>query len=178
MPSFVTIPSVDRAFRQVVSHVLEQTDRPASVESRIRRLYPLATVQPRGLSNEPQLLYVYREGRFEPDDSDRWWLDPEVARVRISLGTGLIVDANQRGATALGSHAIGRSFLDFVHPAARDDARVLFESIAGTSETTTTVLVLRADGTPAPLDLHAVRIDKRRVEVAYRAVEPRPATRA
>lgn len=173
-PQYVTIPSRDAAFRRVVSHVARDTASAEQVEERLRRLYPKAKVAPRGLAHEPRIFYIYRDGRFEPDRGDAWWLRPDVARVHINLADGRFVEANE-GWHALvrsGPSTLGRPYLDFILPEAVDDARVLFEAVAVLGEAHSEALLRAADGSLQAIEFHAVRRGDT-IEVAYRPLSDR-----
>lgn len=72
-----TIPSHDAAVRRVVDKVTAETPPGSAAElaERLRPLFPRVAVFERQLSGERPHLYVYRDGRYEPERQDPWWLE-------------------------------------------------------------------------------------------------------
>jgi hypothetical protein len=167
-----TIPSHDVVLRRVVqqmSHGASPLSR-AELEAQLRPLYPRIAVFEGQLSGERPPLYVYRDGRYEPEPPDPWWGAPDVPSVRVDAATGRIVSASKTWASLM--HAderalMGRHYLDFVLPAAHAVASVMFEALRDEREVRSKALVVRQDGTTLPIEFRAMRQDGE-IEVFYR----------
>ena len=135
-----TIPSQDAVLRRVVDHVTAEAS-PASADAlaeQLRAMYPKVAVFERQLSGERSHLYVYRDGRYEPDHGESWWKGAGVARARVSRATGLLTSVTGPWASLMRSSEadlVGRPFTDFVSPAARTVARCCRSSSAQSGPT-------------------------------------------
>ena len=71
-PTIIRNPPSDPAFEQAINEVLESGVVDAvAVQERLRERYPLAVVRPRALAGDvTPVWYVYREGRWIPDDKE------------------------------------------------------------------------------------------------------------
>ena len=90
-----TIPSHDAVLRRVVEGITRSRP-PESAEhlaDLLRPLFPRVAVFERQLSGERPLLYVYRDGRYEPERGERWWEAPGAPCIRVSIETGLLTSA-------------------------------------------------------------------------------------
>jgi hypothetical protein len=66
-PTIVANPRTDLAFVSLADHLADGCRSPDELEGRLRSVYPRVTVRARGLSGEPTVWYVYRDGS---------WTDP------------------------------------------------------------------------------------------------------
>jgi PAS fold len=170
-----TIPSHDAVLRRVVERVTS-TRKPQSPEqlaAMLRPLFPRVAVFERQLSGEWPHLYVYRDGRYEPERPDRWWEEPGAPCVIVSATTGLLTDVT--GSWAGMVHAqrddvVGRHFLEFVQPEARAVAQAMFEVVDEEREVRSEAVVVRTDGTTLAIEFRAIRRDGE-IEVCYRPLE-------
>jgi PAS domain-containing protein len=167
-----TIPSHDVVLRRVVEQVSDAASplSPAELEAQLRPLYPRIAVFEGQLSGERSHLYVYRDGRYEPEPLDAWWAAEDVPSVRVALATGRIVSASKAWATLM--HAderalVGRHYLDFVLPAAQALATAMFDALRDEREVRSRALVVRQDGTTLPIEFRATRRNGE-IEVFYR----------
>ena len=170
-----TIPSHDVVLRRVVDRMTEgdQAQTADALAARLRPLYPKIAVFERQLSGERAQFYVYRDGRYEPEHPDPWWEQPGVPSVLVATTNGQLTSVS--GAWAALMHAeptelVGRHFVDFVLPEARDAAMAMFEAVRQSREVRSEALVQRPDGTTLPIEFRAIRRDGE-IEVCYRALE-------
>jgi hypothetical protein len=170
-----TIPSHDVVLRRVVDRVTADQDGGTADElaARLRPLYPRIAVFERQLSGERAHLYVYRDGRYEPERSDDWWAAPGTPCVHVSATTGLLSavtgsfsELMRTDRTAL----VGRHFADFLLPAARAGGQAMFEAVIEARETRSEALVQRPDGTTVPIEFRAIRRGDE-IEVCYRPLD-------
>lgn len=143
----VTIPSDDVTFRDHVDRLTERYPGgdPAAFETRLRRLFPRAVVRARGISSEPELWYVYREGAWRPT-SDPWWATPLVPHVVLGPD-GWVRDANPPALSLLGiDDAQAHHYSDFVAQGATEEASHLFDMVSRGHAFTATVLLRPVGG--------------------------------
>lgn len=170
-----TIPSTDVTFRRAVDLAIGDAATSDDLADRLRPLYPRVQVIERGLSGEPLAVYVYRDGAFVPPDATRWWEASDTAAVTISTADGTIIDANDRVGRILGARPEdirGRSFGDFVLPAAVDTARTVFMTILEVGEARSAIRLRRHDGSDVLVEFRAALVSDG-VRVWYRARDPR-----
>lgn len=165
VPAIVTIPSTDPAFRAHVDHLRRRhdLDTPEALNSRLRRLYPRAVVRARDLANESPVWYVYRDGSWQPEAVQTWWLEPRVPRFELTVD-GWIVAANPAARGLLGipeSEELERYYSDFVAPGTLDDASALFEIVAAGSDLAATVRIRPTTGDVIAIELRASRDGER-----------------
>lgn len=170
-----TIPSNDVVLRRVVDRITEAEppDTAAELAARLRPLYPRIAVFERQLSGERAQFYVYRDGRYEPEGNDEWWERIGVPCVHVDAATGRLSSVSGEWAALMRADAtdlIGRHFVDFVLPEARDAAQVMFETVSQYHEVRSEALVRRPDGTTLPIEFRAIRRDGQ-IEVCYRSLE-------
>ena len=170
-----TIPSHDVVLRRVVDRVTEGDHAPTAdaLAARLRPLYPKVAVFERQLSGERAQFYVYRDGRYEPERGDPWWEQPGVPRVLIATENGLLTSVSGEWAALMHadrSELVGRHFVDFVLPEARDAALAMFEAVRQFRQVRSEALVRRPDGTTLPIEFRAMRHDGA-IEVFYRPLE-------
>jgi PAS domain-containing protein len=167
-----TIPSHDVVLRHVVDELTRTRDpsTPEDLAELLRPAYPRVAVFERLVSGEDQHLYVYRDGRYEPERCDPWWDDPETPRIQVSRTDGRLTAASGSWASLMGSTPaalVGRHFLDFVQEAARPAALAMFQVLAHEREVRSEAVVIRPDGTSLAIEFRALRTD-RDIEVCYR----------
>jgi len=167
-----TFPSSDPAFRRVVErlHADRSSTAVDELTRRLRPLFPQVAIFEQQLTGEPTRLYVFRDGHFEANRTDRWWDAPGVACVCVDIGSGRLTDVSPEYAELMRSSPddlVGRHYSDFVTPEARTAAEALFESLAEDREVSTEALVQRTDGTTLRIELHASRRDGD-IDVRYR----------
>lgn len=167
------IPSHDVVLRRLVERATAHPPESASeLTARLRPFFPRVAVFERQISGE-RGLYVYRDGRYEPQTPRSWWDAPDVPCVRVSLQTGRIVSVT--GAWAELMHAtpadlVGRHFLDFVKPEAHAVAGTMFEALQTEGEVRSEAVVQRPDDTTLLIEFRAIRRDGE-IEVCYRPIE-------
>lgn len=172
----LAVPSSDRAFRRVVETLARAAESPEELAERLRITYPNVHVLERGLSSEPRVFYVYRDGRFEPSTGDAWWAAPDVAHADIHARTGRFVAVCDQFLDLFGTTVdaiVGRSYHEFLLPEAEDAAQAILASMVESPEVRSEVLVRLPDGRTLPLEFHAERHDDL-IRVHYR---PKPAAR-
>jgi PAS domain-containing protein len=171
-----TIPSHDVVLRRVVDRITAE-DAPgtaAELAARLRPLFPRVAVFERQLSGEWPHLYVYRDGRYEPERPDAWWSEPGVPCARISARSGILTSVTGAWAQlmrAQESDLVGRHFLDFVVPEARAAAQAMFEAVMQEREVRSEALVVRPDGTTLLIEFRAAQRDGE-IDVCYRPRDP------
>jgi hypothetical protein len=171
-----TIPSHDAVLRRVVDR-LTHTRPPQSAEQLadlLRPLFPRVAVFERQLSGERPLLYVYRDGRYEPERPDRWWEAAQAPCIRVSIESGRLTSVTGPWAGLMHTDAdalLGRHFLEFVQPEARAAAQALFEVVDEQREVRSEARVVRPDGTAFAIEFRAVRSDGE-IEVCFRPLDP------
>jgi PAS domain-containing protein len=172
-PELRPMPSSDPAFARAAAIFATDARSPAELQTRLRALYPRAVVRERSLVNEPPVLYLYRDGRYQREPQDGWWTRSDNATASIDLRTGTIVEASPEWASLLGDgvdRIQGRPYVDFLVPEAVDAAAAIIGSLRETGEITSEMLMRTLDGSLITLEFHAeLRGD--RIDVAYR---PRP----
>jgi hypothetical protein len=166
------MPRSDVVFERVARRLSEVSTSPRDLQARLRAFFPRAVVRERGLSHEPPVLYIYRDGRYERAHDDGWWAAEGVATVSIDVVSGRIAEASPGLATLLrgaGSELAGRPWTDLVGPDALEVAQLTIAAILELGEVTSEALLRRSDGTPLLLEFHA-GLREGRIEVAYRPV--------
>ncbi len=170
-----TIPSHDAVLRRVVDRLTE-LKMPQSAEqlaALLRPLFPRVAVFERQLSGEWPHLYVYRDGRYEPERLDRWWEAPDAPCVQIDGRSGVLTAVSGPWAGLMHAppaNLVGRHFLEFVQPDARVAAQAMFEVVQEEREVRSEALVVRPDGTTLAIEFRAIRRDGI-IEVCYRPLE-------
>jgi hypothetical protein len=170
------MPRSDVVFERVARRLADRASSPRDLQVRLRAYFPRAVVRERGLSHEPPILYIYRDGRYEQDHDGAWWTAAAVDTVVIDVGSGMIVEAGPRLATLVqgtdGSPEqglVGRPWTDLVGPDALEVAQLTIATILELGEVTSEALLRRADGSPVLMEFHAL-LAHGRIEVAYRPV--------
>lgn len=170
-----TIPSHDSVLRRLVDHVTAVSPPASAAEltERLRPLYPRVAVFERQLSGEGPYLYVYRDGRYEPEDRNPWWDAPGVPCIDVSARSGELTEITGAWAELMRSEEadlVGRHFLDFVKPDARATAATMFEALQSEREVRSKAIVQRPDGSTLFIEFRAARRDDE-IEVCFRPLE-------
>ena len=170
-----TIPSHDVVLRRVVDRLTEERppDSAAQLADTLRPLYPRVAVFERQLSGERPHLYVYRDGRYEPERGGRWWEKPDIPCAHISATTGQLTHVTGAWAELMHSSVeqlLGRHFLELVLPEARPVAQAMFEAVSLEREVRSEAMILRTDGQPMSLEFRAVR-NGDEIEVSLREID-------
>lgn len=171
------LPPSDGGFIADVESLLERlapreaSELAAELEVRLRVRYPVATVRSlgrvTGFGEGTEVLLVNRDG--EPDMRDEWWVEPDVARLRISGDR--YVEANVEAAELHGlardellASSVGRFRIS------GDDRLVIRDILLRTGSVHTTTTLLRADGRRVPIEFRAVLVarDPLIIEMALR----------
>ena len=167
------IPSHDVVLRLLVQRAtVIPPESAGELTARLKPFFPRVAVFERQISGE-RGLYVYRDGRFEPQAPPSWWDAPDIPCVRVSPQTGKLVSVT--GSWAALMHAspadlIGRHFLDFVKPEAHAVAGAMFQALQTQGEVRSEAVVQRPDDTTLLIEFRAVRRDVD-IEVCYRPIE-------
>jgi len=151
----------------------DQAQTADALAARLRPLYPKIAVFERQLSGERAQFYVYRDGRYEPERRDPWWEQPGVPRVLVATMNGQLTSVSGEWAALMHAEPaelVGRHFVDFVLPEARDAALAMFDAVRHFREVRSEALVRRPDGSTLPIEFRAARRDGE-IEVSYRALE-------
>lgn len=169
-----TIPSNDAVLRRLVERATATStlESPEALTEQLRPLYPRVAVFERLVSGEHGL-YVYRDGRYEPESPRTWWAAPDVPCVVVSLKTGNVVNATGSWAELMHEDAdglVGRHYLDFVKPEGRAVAGTMFEALHTEREVRSEAVVQRPDGTTFLIEFRARRRGDE-IEVYYRPIE-------
>ena len=170
-----TIPSHDAVLRRVVEVVTRGKAPPQSAQQladALRPIFPRVAVFERQLSGESPHLYVYRDGRYEPERGS-WWTAPDVPCVHVSPSSGLLTAVTGSWASLVRADRadlVGRHFLDFVQPEARAAAQAMFEVVSEEREVRSEAVVVRVDRSTVPIEFRAITVDGE-IEVCYRSLE-------
>jgi hypothetical protein len=168
-PRVTTIPSSDGAFKAHVDEIAASValDAPASLEKRLRRLYPRVKVRARGLAGEGPTWYVYRDGGWRPEIEGPWWTEERMPRIESTL-EGWLVAANVSARGLLGialNEPLDRYFSDYVAPGTLEDASSLFAIVSRGNTLTAAVRVRPTTGDVIAVELRAWREGDRIVGV-------------
>ena len=172
-PELRPLPSSDSAFARAAARFAADARSPADLQTRLRALYPRAVVRERALANEPPVLYLFRDGRYEPRPADAWWTRPGHATATIDLGSGVITSASREWAALLGDgveRIEGRPYADFLVPEAAEAALAIIDALREWGEVTSEMLMRTLDGALVTFEFHA-ELEGDRIDVTYR---PRP----
>ena len=153
-------PPGDVALRRKATEMLATFDEPGpgALESALRQIYPRVVVRERvdvaGFGDRGW--YVYRYGRVSPFGGDRWWAQPDAARVVVALD-GAYVDANNAALELLGitraDLATARSG-DFTSRDHRDNVPWLQQLLLDTGEVHSTSVLRRRTGEYVDVEYH------------------------
>lgn len=164
------MPSSDPAFARAAGRLAAEAESPAELEARLRTLYPRAVVRERALANEPRVLYIYRDGRYQRQPKDEWWTGPGNATAVVDLRSGRIVQASREWAELLGDgvdRVEGRPYGDFLVPEAAEAATEVIAALRDSRELTSEMLMRTLDGSLIALEFHAVLVGDF-INVTYR----------
>jgi PAS domain-containing protein len=164
------MPASDAAFDQVVQRLAERAATPGDLETRLRTAFPRAVVRERGLSSEPRVLYVYRDGRFEPEHAEPWWESAGAPKATFDLRAGTIVAASPSFAELIGeprAPLAGRRFAPMLAVEVTEAHGLLLDAIRELGEVTSGTDLRRADGHSVAVEFHTARSNGH-IEVTYR----------
>jgi PAS domain-containing protein len=155
----------------------------ADLESRLRLLFPRAVVRARGLSSEPDVWYVYRDGAWRPP-AGPWWQAPLVPRLVVGED-GWVTEANVASRSLLGIEGIDphHHYSDFVGPAATEAAAMLFQIVVEGHPLSATLVLRPIGGDFIACEVRAERIAEglqvwfRLAEDVELAAQPDPSPR-
>ena len=170
-----TIPSHDAVLRRVVERVTHSKTPPESAQQLadvLRPIFPRVAVFERQLSGETPHLYVYRDGRYEPERG-AWWTAADVPCVHVSRSSGLLTAVTGSWASLMRADQtslVGRHFLDFVQPEAQAAAQAMFEVVSEEREVRSEAAVVRPDGSTVAIEFRAISVDGE-IEVCYRPLD-------
>lgn len=143
----VTVPSDDATFREHVRRLAERfpDGGPMALQERLARLFPRVVVRARGLSGEPDVWYVYRDGSWRAPSAP-WWDAAMVPHVVLS-DDGWVIRANTMARSLLGfGDDEPHHYSDFVAPGTTDAASMLFQIVMEVGHPLSGTLVLRPIG--------------------------------
>lgn len=157
----VTIPTGDEAFAEIAHRLLENRDpkSAATLQARLRSVFPRAVVRARELAGESPALYVYRDGGWRSELHGLWWETPDLPRVAVTRD-GWLVEGNATALGVLGLDAADlgtRHFTDFVAPGTLADSLAIFDVVQDGKALTATVLLRPSSGYVIAVDIHAWR---------------------
>ena len=170
-----TIPAHDVVLRRLVERATITKDprSPEELAEHLRPLYPRIAVIEGQLSGGRPPLYVYRDGRYEPESREPWWSEEDAAWVRVSVRTGKVVAASASWASLMRAdlHGLpGRDYPDFVPPSARELEEAMFEALRDDEVVRSKAVAIRQDGTMLPIEFRGTRLDGE-VDLFYRPLE-------
>jgi PAS domain-containing protein len=154
----VTFPSDDPAFREHVRRLAEEFvgDGPAELQERLARLFPRVVVRARGLSSEPEVWYVYRDGSWR-SPSVSWWDGPLVPYLVLDHG-GWVTNANLAARSLLGMRdGETHHYSDFLAPGTTDAALTLFQVVLEGHPLSATLLLRPVGGDLIACEVRAER---------------------
>lgn len=172
-PTIRTVPSGDRAFARFARHLLLSLPdhSPATLESRLRRVFPRAIVRRCDLEDAADAVwYAYREGRWLPSDQAVWWLDDEVPLVVLD-GASFVVEANDAAEAFVGDgrrSIVGRHLTDFAIEGTLAEALELQAAYVAEGEVSGTMQFRAASGAIRACEQHAWHGPEDRTFVAFR----------
>ncbi len=159
--TITTIPSSDRAFRELVVQAIGSVSAPERLEARLRGLFPRVVVRERDISGEPPGWYVYRDGAWRPPNEAPWWIAPDLPRVVLSA-EGWLLEANPLALSllGLGSRDVGaRHFTDLIAAGTLQDALALFDIVRSGHDLDATIVLRPTTGDLIAVDVHASIVD-------------------
>lgn len=160
-PAFATF--AQRLATRVLAEGVPLRDAPATLQERLRVLYPRAIVHARDsladVGVTSPIWYVYRSGRYATASADgTWWSDPRLPRVTID-SEGRHIAANAAALEVLGASVdelTRTGFRPFCPPEGLAHARTLPSFVNGTP-LVSELAVLRRDGTRLHVEFHLSR---------------------
>jgi PAS domain-containing protein len=147
-PRMTVLPATDVAFRAYAERALDRMPEPTptGLELRLRRLYPHAAVVADGDS-----WAVHRDTAVEDATGSKWWIEPNVARVRYD-GQGLILEANEEATSMFGREMVGHYWQEYVTPGSTEQVAVMLEILAEAGAAESRFRMPRSDGSLLEFD--------------------------
>jgi PAS domain-containing protein len=154
-PTLSITPNTDIAFRWYVERALRMIPEhsPQSLELRIRRLYPHATV-----AATDDGWRVERDASRDAHD-DRWWSDRRLPLVHYDA-QGLIVRANEAADAMLGQPLVGRFWHELVTPGSTDEVSEMLEILRAIGQAESRFRMPDATGRLVEFDSYTVVDDE------------------
>jgi PAS domain-containing protein len=139
---------------------------PGGLELRLRRLYPHAHVVVEG---DDWCIYRDREGG--DTGTDKWWLDPAVARVHYD-SQALILEANEAAQKLFGRPMAGHFWQEFVTPGSTEQVTVMLQILAEVGAAESRFRMPRQDGSLVEFDSYT-EVEGNEFSTAFRPVSTR-----
>jgi PAS domain-containing protein len=170
LPSVVSIPATDAAFRGYVDMALSRMPEPTpdGLALRLRRLYPHAQV-----SAEGDGWVVRRDRDDEPEAAEAWWTQPDLPRVRYDA-EALILEANAAVEAFLGRQIVGHHWQEFVTPGSTEQVSAMLAILAEVGHAESRFRMPRADGSLVEFDSYT-EVDAEGFTTIMRPREEAPA---
>jgi PAS domain-containing protein len=167
-PHATYVPATDVAFRAYAARALDRMSEPSprGLELRLRRLYPHAHVIAEG-----DEWCVYRDRDESESGTDKWWLDPAVARVRYD-SQALILEANDAAQRMFGRPMVGHFWQEFVTPGSTEQVTVMLQILAEVGAAETRFRMPHQDGSLVEFDSYT-EVDGDEFSTAFRPVSSR-----
>jgi PAS domain-containing protein len=165
-----TLPETDAAFRGYVLAALRRMPEPTpdGLALRARRLYPHTVVR-----LETERWVVERDGRQGSTDSEAWWLQADLPRVRYDA-QALITEANAAAREFFGRDLEGHHWQEFVTPGSTEQVSVMLEILAEVGAAESRFRMPRGDGRLLEFDSYTV-VDGEEFTTTFRPVSGAPA---
>lgn len=175
-PVIVSFPSSDHAFAAHVHHLLAgEPATAATLEDRLRGMYPLARVVPRDRLagfNDNEVWYAYRDGRVSSATGEAWWMEPGVAWHEIGAD-GIWADLNDAMATLVElprDELVGRTWEHFGTSVAIASQGPIWDLIEREGIIDSLFRLRRADGWTLDIEYHMERVAPGRYHCWWRRV--------
>jgi hypothetical protein len=156
-------PPTDAVLLGIVRRLAESAEslRPRDLEESLRPIYPNAVVRARDslASFAGPAWYVYRDGRYSPYDTERWWDAPETAQIVLGPD-GRYLDANAAALAILNcdlQELLAASPGDFTVESYRPNVPWVMQLLRDTGELHSTVMMQpRGDRPIQAVEYHLV----------------------
>jgi PAS domain-containing protein len=136
------VPVTDVAFRGYARQALDRMPEATAdgLALRLRRLYPHASVEVDG-----DRWIARRDRAGTTGTEDRWWLQPDLPRVRYDA-QALIIEANEAAEAFFGRAMVGHHWQEFVTPGSTDQVGVMLDILAEVGAAESRFRMPRGDG--------------------------------
>jgi hypothetical protein len=156
-------PPTDVVLQGIVRRLAESSEnlRPRDLEDSLRPIYPNAVVRARDplASFEGPAWYVYRDGRYSPYDTRRWWEAPDAAQIVLGPD-GRYIGANEAALAILNcglQELLSASPGDFTVESYRPNVPWVMQLLRDTGELHSTVMMQpRGDRPIQAVEYHLV----------------------